>query len=79
MALSDEPPSRPEIPRQRHRREIVGGVRVNLTKSEAQQLNDLQQDWDLPYAQIFRILLREEHRRSYGKRPVAYPELKETG
>jgi hypothetical protein len=69
----------PEIPRQRHKREVVGGVRVNLTRSEARMLAELQSEWDLPFAQLFRVMLREEHRRTFGRPPVAYPELGETG
>jgi hypothetical protein len=71
--------SKPRIPKRRHKREHVGGVRVNLTESEARMLLDLQREVDLPYNQLFRMLLREEHRRMFGRSPVAFPELGETG
>ena len=69
----------PRIPRQRHKREIVSGVRVNFTHAEAKQLADIQAEWDIPLCQVLRILVREEHRRSFGRAPVAFPELGETG
>lgn len=72
--MSDEN-QRPGIPRQRHKREHVGGVRVNLTASESHMLHDLQREVDMPYSQILRMLVREEHRRMFGRRAVAYPEL----
>jgi hypothetical protein len=78
--MADESdPQKPRIPRQRHKREPVGGVRVNLTASEAKMLHDLQGEVDLPYNQLFRMLLREEHRRMFGRAPVAFSELGPTG
>lgn len=79
MADNEAPVSSPQIPKRRHKRALVGGVRVNLTASESNMLADLQREWDLPYCQIFRTLLREEHRRSFGRKPVAFPELQEAG
>lgn len=75
MALPIGDTSAPEIPRRRHVRNIVSRVRVNFTLAEARMLGDLQKEWDLPLCQIIRILVREEHRRSFGRTPAAFPEL----
>jgi len=66
------------VPRRRHVRRIVSRLHVNLTAAEARMLDTIQQDWDLPLAQLIRVMIREEYRRSYGSVPTAFPEL-ETG
>lgn len=63
------------VPQRRYKREIVSELRVRLTRSEAVMMGDIQREVDLPWNQLIRQLIREEHRRMYGRVPVAFAEL----
>ena len=67
MATADSDVPQPLPPQNRHPREIVASVRVNFSRDEARMLRRLQGDWDVPYAVLLRLILRDEYHRSYGK------------
>lgn len=62
-------------PRQRHTRQIVSRIRVNLTEAEAQMLARLQENLDVPYCQVLRLLIRDEYKRSFSPVSRAFGDL----
>jgi hypothetical protein len=62
-------------PRQRHTREIVSRIRVNLTEAEAQMLARIQENLDVPYCQVLRLLIRDEYKRSFSPVSRAFGDL----
>jgi hypothetical protein len=62
-------------PARRHRRDVVSSVRVNLTRDEARMLARLQASYDVPYATLLRLILREEYQRSFAPTPRAFADF----
>ncbi len=72
-SMSDS--THPPAPLRRHPREIVNDVRVRFSRDEARMLSRLQRDYDVPFAVLLRLLVRDEFHRSYAAPARAFGEF----